>query len=115
VPTDATAFVHRDERFVIQHLVTIGPDAPTIERDAARGWLARSWALVHRWGSGGVYPNFPDPDLQDWTHAYYGNNYDRPLRVKAGTTRQVLPLPPIASRLTRPAIAAHDRSAVTLS
>jgi berberine-like enzyme len=30
-----------------------------------------------------VYPNFPDPDLQDWAHAYYGGNYDRLLRVQA--------------------------------
>ena len=44
---------------------------------------ARSWTLVHPWGSGGVYPNFPDPDLQDWAHAYYGTNYDRLRRVKA--------------------------------
>jgi FAD/FMN-containing dehydrogenase len=83
VRADATAFAHRDERFLIQHLVTIGPDAPTTANDAARGWLARSWALVHPWGSGGVYPNFPDPDLKDWANAYYGNNYDRLLRVKA--------------------------------
>ena len=45
------------------------PDAPPLawtESRAARGWLDRSWALVHPWGSGGVYPNFPDPDLPDW-------------------------------------------------
>jgi len=30
-----------------------------------------------------VYPNFPDPDLQDWARAYHGANYGRPLRVKA--------------------------------
>jgi FAD/FMN-containing dehydrogenase len=83
VPADATAFAHRDELFVVQHLVTTGADALTAASDAARGWLARSWALVHPWGSGGVYPNFPDPDLQDWAHAYYGGNYDRLLRVKA--------------------------------
>ena len=83
VPADATAFVHRDELFVVQHLVTISPDAPTTASDAARGWLARSWALVHPWGSGGVYPNFPDLDLKDGAHAYYGNNYDRLVRVKA--------------------------------
>ena len=53
------------------------------ERAAARDWMARSWTLVHPWGSGGVYPNFPDPDLQDWAHAYYGTNYDRLRRVKA--------------------------------
>jgi FAD/FMN-containing dehydrogenase len=83
VRADATAFVHRDELFIIQHLVTIDPGTPATARDAARGWLARSWALVHPWGSRGVYPNFPDPDLTDWARAYYGDNYDRLLRVKA--------------------------------
>jgi FAD/FMN-containing dehydrogenase len=80
---NATAFAHRGERFLVQHLVTVSPDAPTTERDATRGWLARSWALVHPWGSGGVYPNFPDPDLQDWARAYHGSNYERLRRVKA--------------------------------
>jgi FAD/FMN-containing dehydrogenase len=83
VPADATAFVHRGERFLIQHLVEVGADAAPAERDAARDWLARSWALVHPWGSGGVYPNFPDPDLQDWASAYHGTNHDRLRRVKA--------------------------------
>jgi FAD/FMN-containing dehydrogenase len=83
VPADATAFVHRSERFLVQHLVQVGADAAPAERDAAREWLARSWTLVHPWGSGGVYPNFPDPDLQDWARAYHGTNYDRLRRVKA--------------------------------
>ncbi len=63
------------------HSVALG--ASRAEGDAARDWLARSWAFVHPSGSGGVYPNFPDPDLQDWAHAYYGANYSRLLRVKA--------------------------------
>ena len=79
---DATAFVHRDERFLLKHAVIVDPDAPTTQREAARRWLARSWALVHPWGSGRVYPNFPDPGLEDWAHAYYGTNYDRLVRVK---------------------------------
>jgi FAD/FMN-containing dehydrogenase len=83
VRADATAFAHRGERFLVQHLVEVGADATPAERDAARDWLARSWALVHPWGSGGVYPNFPDPDLQDWARAYHGTNYDRLRRVKA--------------------------------
>ena len=29
-------------------------DADDVARDAARGWLARSWELVHPYGSGGV-------------------------------------------------------------
>jgi FAD/FMN-containing dehydrogenase len=83
VPTDATAFAHRGERFLVQHLVRVNPDPAPAERGAARDWLARSWTLVHPWGSGGVYPNFPDADLQDWAHAYHGRNYDRLRRVKA--------------------------------
>jgi FAD/FMN-containing dehydrogenase len=83
VRADATAFAHRSERFLVQHLVQVGADAAPAERGAARDWLARSWALMHPWGSGGVYPNFPDPDLQDWAHAYHGTNYDRLRRVKA--------------------------------
>jgi hypothetical protein len=44
--------------------------------------LARSWASVHPWGTGRVYPNFSDPDLEDWAHAYYGTNFDRLVRVR---------------------------------
>ena len=83
VPADATAFVHRDERFLLKHGLVVDPGAPAAERLAARRWLARSWELVHPWGTGGVYPNFPDPDLEDAPRAYYGANYDRLLRVNA--------------------------------
>jgi FAD/FMN-containing dehydrogenase len=83
VPADATAFVHREELFVIQHLLLIDPEASASENRAAGDWLARSWALAHPWGSGGVYPNFPDPDLDGWAEAYYGKNYERLVRIKA--------------------------------
>jgi FAD/FMN-containing dehydrogenase len=82
VRPDATAFVHRRELFLLKHALMIDSTTPRLERDAARQWLARSWELVHPWGSGGVYPNFPDPDLKDWAHAYYGSNYDRLVRTK---------------------------------
>jgi hypothetical protein len=38
---------------------------------------------VHEWGSGGVYPNFPDTDLERWDEAYWGGNRERLLEVKA--------------------------------
>ena len=82
VPADATAFVHRDELFLLKQAIVVDPDASSAEREAARSWLARSWASTHPWGSGGVYQNFPDPDLQNWSHAYYGPNYDRLVGVK---------------------------------
>jgi FAD/FMN-containing dehydrogenase len=80
---DATAFVHRAERFLLKQDVFVAAEAASQEQRAARSWLARSWGLVHPWGSGGVYPNFPDPDLEDWARAYHASNYDRLLRVKA--------------------------------
>jgi FAD/FMN-containing dehydrogenase len=83
VPADATAFAHRDERFLLKQEVVVDAGASEAERQAARDWLSRSWALAHAWGSGGVYPNFPDPDLDDWGRAYHGANLDRLRRVKA--------------------------------
>jgi FAD/FMN-containing dehydrogenase len=83
VRADATAFVHRNARFLLKHAVAIEPDAPEAQRQAARQWLARSWAIVHPWGTGGVYPNFPDPDLDDPAGAYFGANRHRLARVKA--------------------------------
>lgn len=80
VPTAATAFAHRDERFLLKQEVLVDPRASDA---AARDWLARSWALVHPWGSGGVYPNFPDPELEQPGLAYHGENLERLRRVKA--------------------------------
>ncbi|MEV5965535.1 FAD-binding oxidoreductase [Kribbella sp. NPDC051952] len=65
VPADATAFVHRGERFVLEHLGT--------DREQVR----RSWTIAHPHASGRVYPNFPDPDLTDWVEAYHGPNHAR--------------------------------------
>jgi FAD/FMN-containing dehydrogenase len=83
VAPDATAFPHRSELFLVQHLLEVDPQATETDREASRSWLSRSWAVLHPSGSGGVYPNFPDPDLQDWGRAYYGDNYPRLQHVKA--------------------------------
>ena len=83
VPAHATAFAHREHRFLLKHAAEVDADAPPADRDAARTWPARSWSLVHPWGSGGAYPNFPDPDLDAWPRAYHGANLERLVRVKA--------------------------------
>jgi len=83
VPTEATAFAHREELFLLKQAVVVDPGVPAAAREAERRWLARSWALVHPWGSGGVYPNFPDPDLEDPERDYHGPNLERLLRVEA--------------------------------
>lgn len=82
IPKHATAFVHRDARFMIRHGVLTGRRATDEQRLAASRWATSSWALAHSHGSGHVYPNYPDPDLADWEHAYYGTNVGRLREVK---------------------------------
>lgn len=71
VTEDATAFAHRSERFLLEHIA-----------DAADPWAGRSWATAHADGSGHVYPNFPDLALDDWAAAYHAGNYPRLASVK---------------------------------
>lgn len=80
---DDTAFPHRRERFLLKHGATIHPDPARRGSGLPSGWLDRSWHRVHPFGSGGVYPNFPDPLLADPEGAYYGPNLGRLQRVKA--------------------------------
>jgi hypothetical protein len=81
-PAAATAFLHRDHFFSLEHIIVVDPRASGSEKRAAREWVKRSWASVHPWGSGRVYPGFPDRDLTDWGRAYYGDNYSRLLEIK---------------------------------
>ncbi len=89
VARDATAFPHRGERFLLKQSAVVPPTALTAltaltaPADPARRWLDRSWELTHPYGTGGVYPNFPDPDLADPAGAYYGANRARLEKVKA--------------------------------
>jgi len=83
VRPDATAFVHRDELFQLKHSVAVDAEAPPSEKADARIWVLRSWESVHSWGSGRVFQNFVDQELQNWADAYYGTNYERLIRVKA--------------------------------
>jgi hypothetical protein len=83
VSADATAFVHRDDLYWLKHATEVDPGASSAEKEAAHDWVTRSWGVANPWGTGRVFPNFPDPDLEDWALAYYGKNRDRLLDVKA--------------------------------
>jgi len=71
IAEDVTAFAHRGERFLLEHI-----------GDPADPWTDRSWATAHADGSGRVYPNFPDPALDNWAAAYHAGNYRRLVAVK---------------------------------
>jgi hypothetical protein len=64
VPPEATAFPHRGELFLLKHAAIGDPE-----------WVARSFATTRPHGTGGVYPNFPEPGLDE--RAYYGVNHER--------------------------------------
>jgi FAD/FMN-containing dehydrogenase len=83
VPVDATAFAHRGQLFSLKHAMLLGLESSDAERQEAAAWVRDSWRTVHSWGSGRVYPNFPDPDLADWPTAYYAENLARLQEVKA--------------------------------
>ena len=83
VDPGATAFPHRAERFLLKHEVAVPAAAGAAERDAALTWLEGSWALVHPWGSGGAYPNFPDPGMAGWPRAAHGPNLERLAAITA--------------------------------
>jgi FAD/FMN-containing dehydrogenase len=79
VPAGATAFPHRDARFLLKPGAVLAPGA---DPAPARDWLAQAWDSVHPYGTGGAYVNFPDPELEDPERAYHGDNLERLQRVK---------------------------------
>lgn len=80
---DDTAFAHRGAIFLLKHELIVDPTRSDLSRKADAEWLWRSWETVHPFGTGGVYPNFPDPDLDDAGHAYYVGNHRRLATLKA--------------------------------
>jgi FAD/FMN-containing dehydrogenase len=75
VPADATAFPHRDARFLLKQTATVAAD------DHPGAWLDESYALTHPFGTGGAYPNFPEPGLGD--EAYYLGNAARLQHIRS--------------------------------
>ena len=79
VAPDATAFPHRDARFVMNvHTRWTDP------RDDARciAWAREFYAATTPYATGGVYSNFV-PEGDDVVRAVYGINYDRLAALKA--------------------------------
>jgi FAD/FMN-containing dehydrogenase len=75
VAADATAFPHRDARFLLKQTATVAP------ADRPGDWLAGSFALTHPFGTGGAYPNFPVPGLPE--EVYHLGNTGRLRRIRA--------------------------------
>ncbi len=82
VARDATAYPHRDARFLAGHVVLLPEAAPAPERELrAAAFADAGFALLHPFATGS-YVNFPDPGLTDWRRAYWGDNHARLAEVK---------------------------------
>jgi hypothetical protein len=74
---DETAFAHRRARFILKHTgYTIRRTTDAVRQETQR-WVDRSRALAHPWGSGLIYPNYPEPGRSPLDPAYHGPNLSR--------------------------------------
>jgi FAD/FMN-containing dehydrogenase len=84
IASDATAFVHRDSRWLSVVGISWSEDDaanPEVVRRAS-DWQDGLYDQVNRLGGTGAFQNFPDSALVDWRARYYGTNHDRLLRIK---------------------------------
>jgi FAD/FMN-containing dehydrogenase len=79
VASEATAFPHRDARF----LFTILPSwAQPGDADAQRAWMTNFARAIEPLSTGGVYVNFLGDEGPERVRAAYGANYPRLVALK---------------------------------
>lgn len=81
VPSNATAFPHRDAQFVLQIKAIWEVDTEE-ERVANMDWVRQLSAWLEPFSTGGSYVNYMDPLLNDWARRYYGANLQRLSTIK---------------------------------
>jgi len=79
----ATAFVHRDSRWIMDVGLNWTADDPPILVHRNHAWQNGFYGAMLPFSTRGAYQNFVDPSLENWQQAYYGNNLARLRRIKA--------------------------------
>jgi hypothetical protein len=82
IAPDATAFVHRDSRWLADVSASWSEDDADEVIENALAWQEGFFADLRHFAKGGAYQNFIDPALEDWAEAYYGSNLPRLRRIK---------------------------------
>jgi FAD/FMN-containing dehydrogenase len=77
-----TAFVHRDAIASVQYFAGYPAGATAENVQAAHGWVRDIVAAAAPYVSDQAYQNYIDPELADWSQAYYGANLPRLTAVK---------------------------------
>lgn len=76
-----TPFPHRNAHFIIHYLRVYANQTQHINAVKA---MADARAILQPFTSGGVYVNYPEPDLENWQTAYWGKNLARLRAIKRG-------------------------------
>jgi hypothetical protein len=79
VPTDATAYAHRDAKFICN---VHGRWETPAEDEACIAWSRAFFKDTLRFASAGVYINFMTEDEGDRVTAAFGENYSRLAEIK---------------------------------
>jgi FAD/FMN-containing dehydrogenase len=91
---DATAYPHRGALAVLQYITTWPRTCPPWHAAARRESMRATHTAMQAHLGTGAYVNDTDPELLDWEHAYYGENYPRLQRIKAAyDPQQILDFP----------------------
>ena len=80
VPTDATAYTHRDAQFVVN---IHGRWADPAKDAACTRWVRDLFNAATPFATGGVYVNFLTQEEGDRVQAAYGSNYGRLAQLKS--------------------------------
>ena len=77
-----TAYVHRDATVLLRPTVEWPADAEPSVADELEAWTNEMIAVVAPFTPAASYQNFPNRLIADWGTQYYGENWDRLVRVK---------------------------------
>lgn len=77
IPSDATAFAHRDHLYYAGLVVEAHDEITDDLRASGSAWIDACQPVLRRWSSPYTYQNLPDPTQTDWRTAYYGANRHR--------------------------------------
>jgi len=80
-PTD-TAFWHRNTLFSAEYYAPLRNSVTNVEIDQTQAWQNSFREVMAPWSTGGAYVNYIDPLIENWQHAYYGDNYLQLQQVK---------------------------------
>jgi FAD/FMN-containing dehydrogenase len=83
VAPTATAFVHRDNRWIMDVGLNWVADDPSNLIRRNHEWQDGFYQAMLPFSTRGAYQNFVDPSLADWQKAYYGDNLAKLRRIKS--------------------------------